>query len=214
MGHEAKLQSVPIDHPLVQSWLGASEDPGEQIQQMFFRLGEMRRGMNPAPFFASAPVDYQQYQQRIMALAQQYPWIVAGFIDLDRIYDYVIYMLECWSEGPGEWGLAAGAVLGFQQVAGRATASQGRAIQWSTPEQVAQVYAFLKRIEQKKTLPPLSLERIPPERYFYKRLSETRMDDPETRRGCELAISSRFRPLLKFYQGARQSGFGVIAVRD
>lgn len=214
MGHEAKLQAVPIDHPFVREWLSASADPGEQIQQMFFRFGEMRRGMNPEPFFALDAPEYQAYQRRILAMAQQYPWLVAGFIDLDRQYDYVIYMLELGAENDRDIELARATVIGFEQIAGMATASQGRPIHWSTPDQVVEIYKFLKRLDKKKTLPPLAIENIPPDRYMYKRFPDSLLDDTMQKQVFENSIYSCFRPLLKFYQGARQNGFGIIAVRD
>lgn len=214
MGHEAKLQIVPIDYPLVREWFEASSDPGDRIQQMFFRFGEMRRGMNPEPFFALDDEEYRAYQRRIIAMAKEFPWLIAGFIDLDRGYDYVIYMLERWSASSREVELAHAAVLGFRQVAGLATASQGRSINWISPDEAAEICDFLYRLSKRDSLPELAINTIPADRPMYKRHSDSQPVDPAQLIAAENSIKSYFHPLLKFYQAARQNRFGVIAVRD
>lgn len=216
MGHEVRLQTVPLDHPLIEEWFDPAfaGDSGDRIQQLIYRFGELRRGMNPEPFFSHDPPDYQRVQRDIVGLAKQYPWLPGGFVDLDRVYDYVIVMLERWSEDERATELARAAVLGAEQVAGKATATQGFPINFLTAQQAAEIFTFLKRIEKRKTYPELAFDQIPEERYLYKRRSESYLNAPARTREFELEVSRRFRPLLAFYQAARQSGFGVVSVRD
>ncbi len=217
MGHEVRLQTVPLDHPLVREWFEptSGHDPGEEIQNMFFRFGEMRRGMNPESFLANDTPASQVKKRKVVSLAQQYPWLLCGFVDLDRKYDYVIWMLERWcANEEGCEALARAAVLGSQQIAGSATASQGRPINFSTAEQADEIYRFLKRIEQRTEFPDLAFDQIPEERYIYKRCSAESLRDQDRRRELEIEISNLLRALLKFYQAARQTEFGVISLRD
>jgi hypothetical protein len=189
-------------------------DHGEPIQQLFHCFGKLRRGLNPDPFFASDDEQYRSSYRQIMALAQQYPWLPSGFVDLDRLYDYVIYMLEVWTEDDREDALARSAILGSQKIGAEITSSQGFPIHYSTSEQSAVIYKYLQDMEQRASLPHLDFERVPEDRYLYKRRPAEFFADPEQKKEFNARIKNTFRPLLNFYKGVRQNGFGVISLRD
>ena len=117
MGHEVRLQIFPEDHEIVRGWLSGKQD-GNNIQHCFHVFYDMRKGFRPEPFFERDDPQRQEEARSFVRLAQQYPWMLCGFCDLDRRYDRLIYLLEIAEEYELlPKSIAHAAVLGTHQVA-------------------------------------------------------------------------------------------------
>lgn len=213
MGHEVRLQIFPDDSDVARDWLSGKSD-GNAIQHCFHVFGFMRRGMQPWPFIERDSPELQIEAQRFIGIAQQYPWILNGFCDLDRRYDHLIYMLELMADDKQQEEMARVAVLGTRQVAGSAIAGQGFPINWSSATEAKVIEGYLNQIDQRELANRYLLTAFPAKRNIYK--------GPDVGQDFETAELSNFlntlfldlSKLLNIYKAARQTKFAVIVVRD
>ena len=175
----------------------------------------MRKGFRPEPFFERDEPAIQKEACQFVRLAQEYPWLLCGHCDLDRRYDFVIYLLEV--AGQNELfpaGLARAAVLGTDQVAGSACSGQGFPINWSSPDQAAVLERHLKTIDRRQLASHFMLETTPLDRKLYKQHQYWDANSPKGRKQLANTLFDDLRSLTDLYSAARQTGFGVMVVRD
>ncbi len=213
MGHEVGLQIFPEDHDVVRDWLSGRHD-GNSIQHCFHVFGYMRRGMQPGPFIERDAPEVRAEAQRFIQLAQQYPWLLCGFCDLDRRYDLLLYLLELMAADDQAMEMARAAVLGTRQVAGSARSGQGFSINWSTPDETVALERYLKNIDTHEMCRRFSVVSTPSQRTIYKSRQDLHLVSSEERHQVAVSLSSDLQQLVKFYSAARQTGFGVIVLRD
>jgi hypothetical protein len=175
----------------------------------------MRKGFRPDPFFERDEPARQQEARRFVGLAQEFPWVLFGHCDLDRRYDFLIYLLEVGEQnGLFPAGMSRAAVLGTRQVADSACAGQGFPINWTSPEEAAALERHLKAIDQHELARQFSLAEVPSDRVLYKRYQYWDAVSPEGRKQLVNTLFHDLRNLTLLYTAARQNGFGVIVVRD